>query len=334
MKPKVAIVIPSWNRRDDLAICLRSVLAQTYADKEVIVVDNGSADGTLEMLRADFPQVKLIANSMNRGACVAKNQGTAQSAGDYVWFLDSDTEVESPDRLSEMVALMESDATIGSIGGEICEDPDGGREVRKKRVLLNGETVTQPLREEEADLQECDYLATCNCLVRRELLQKVGGFDPGYFYLSEDKELGWRLLELGYRNITDRRTSALHRISTEGGERRLFHKHRNMIRFVVINRCLLILPVLPLLDLYYLFRGSKFADLKGGKRNVSKYLKGPAKGVATSRSSPFIVKLVVVGAIYCCSLAAAYLWNLVSLPKTLATRFRKPDFLAPEAVEP
>jgi len=326
--PTVAIVIPAANRREDLRRCLRSLMAQDYDAREVVVVDNGSTDGTAEMVEADFPTVSLIRNPTNKGACLAKNQGINQSRSDYVWFLDSDTEVPNPDCLSGMVDRMEKDPAIGSIGGEMCHGPDGRLEIKKKNILPSGETAVVTLRDSEAHMVESDYLSTCNCLVRRDLLERLGGFDPGYFFLSEDKDLGRRIARLGYRNIIDRRTSAIHHVSREGGKRDLFLKHRNIIRFALINLPWYLLLVQPLLTLFYLFRGSKFTDLEKGRKNVTKYLGGRVEGMVSGRSSPFAARVAAVGTLYLISLLAAYAWNIIHLPRTLHVRWRGPDFLA------
>ena len=327
MAPTVAIVIPTVNRREDLRLCLRSLMAQDYDAAEVLVVDNGSTDGTPEMVASDFPSVRLIKNSTNKGACLAKNQGINQSRSEYVWFLDSDTEVPNPECLSRMVDLMEKDPAIGSIGGEMCHGPGGHLEIKKKTILPSGETAVVPLRESEAHMVACDYLSTCNCLVRRSLLVRIGGFDPGYFFLSEDKDLGWQIARLGYRNITDRRTSAIHHVSREGGKRDLFLKHRNSIRFAIINLGLPLLCLQPLLTLLYLFHGSKFTDLEKGRKNVTKYLGGRVEGMVSGRSRPFVVRVAVVGILYLFSLLAAYSWNIIFLPRTLQVRWRRPNFL-------
>lgn len=328
MTPTVAIVIPTVNRREDLRRCLHSLMAQDHDAMEVLVVDNGSIDGTPEMVEADFPSVRLIRNSTNKGACLAKNQGINRSRSDYVWFLDSDTEIPRPDCLSRMVDLMEEDPAIGSIGGEMCHSPGGRLEIKKKTILPSGETAVVPLREDEAHMVESDYLSTCNCLVKRDLLVRIGGFDPGYFFLSEDKDLGWKIARLGYRNITDHRTSAIHHVSREGGKRDLFLKHRNIIRFALINLALPLLFLQPLLTLFYLFRGSKFTDLEKGRKNVTKYLGGHVEGMVSGRSRPFAVRVAAVGSLYLFSLLAAYAWNIIHLPRTLHIRWRRPDFLA------
>ena len=100
--PVVSVITPTWNRRDLLRECLRSLAAQTFLDREVIVVDNGSSDGSAEMVLAEFPQVVLIRNAENRGFCAAVNQGIRQARGRYVALLNNDAEAD-PGWLEELV---------------------------------------------------------------------------------------------------------------------------------------------------------------------------------------------------------------------------------------
>lgn len=322
---KVAAVVPSWNRKPDLRICLESLLVQDYDGLEIIVVDNGSDDGSPEMVQQDFPRVRLIANRENLGASVAKNQGVAATDAAFVWFLDSDSKVEDANCLSCMVELLCSDETIGAIGGEIFQAPDGERMMTVKTVCANGETQTIMIDPEGVELQDCDYLPTCNCLMRRDIVEKLGGFDTRYFVLSEDKELGWRLGKTGLRSVIDSRTAVLHRVSQLARRGDLFRKHRNSIRFVLINMSWRNVMFLPFLDLGYIIRRRKVTDLKKNRQSVLKHLDGPVKDVVERGN--VLASLLVVGPVYLTALAGAYLWNVLFLPATLWTRFHRPNYV-------
>jgi len=330
---KAAAIVPSWNREPDLRLCLEHLLAQRYEPLEIIVVDNGSDDGSSDMVRDEFPTVRLIANRGNLGASVAKNQGVAATDAEFVWFLDSDSQVEQPSCLEHMVALMREHEDFGAIGGEIFEGPDRERMMTLKTVCANGETRTLMIDPEGVQLQECDYLPTCNCLMRRDVVEQLGGFDACYFILSEDKELGWRLRKLGLRSITDSRTAALHRVSPLARRGDLFRKHRNSIRFALINMGWLHVVLLPLLDLWHIVRRRKVSDLKKYRQSVMKHLDGPVKAVVKRGNVP--LSLLVVGPVYLAALVGAYLWNLAYLPATLWTRWHRPNFLdAARAIDP
>ena len=322
---KVTAIIPSWNRAPDLRACIESVLAQHYEPKEIVVVDNGSDDGTQDMVRQEFPSVRLIANPTNLGASVAKNQGVAVSDAEFVWFLDSDSKVESASCLSAMVEIARSHDDVAAIGGEVFTSDRGERLMTLKTVCANGETRTIMVEPDEVTLQDCDYLATCNCFMRRATVEELGGFDTRYFVLSEDKELGWRLKKLGRRSVIDTRTAVLHLVSPRGRRGDLFRKHRNSLRFALINLSWVNVLFLPLLDLWHLVRRRKVSDLKRQRQSVVKHLDGPVKDIV-NRGNVF-VSLLAVGPLYLGALAAAYAWNLAFLPATLWTRWRRPDFI-------
>jgi len=326
---KVSVIIPTQNRMEELRRCLTSVFQQESREREVLVVDNGSEDGTVEMLVRDFPEARIIRNSSNVGACAARNQALAVAEGEYVWFLDSDSEAADPRCLSNMLAMIESDENIGSVGGEFHEDDEEGVLVRVKRVLPNGETVNEYVPSGEAERREGDYLATCNCLARRQHLLEWGGFDEDYFFLSEDKELGHYLRSRGLRNIADASTAAYHRISTASGKRSLFLKLRNVVRFNVLHAPRWRLPLLPLLDFLYLFRGTKFRDLKSSAPHATKYVGKAGESGPDARRAPFAWRLAVAGARYLLALMGAYLWNLLHLSATLRVRRNRPDFIGP-----
>ena len=324
---KVSAIIPTCDRKSELATCLDSVFAQDYGEFEVIVVDDGSDDGTAKMVREEYPDAVLIENEINVGPCVARNQAIQVAQGELLWFLDSDIQAASEHCLENMVLLLISDSSIGSVGGEFYEDDEKRTFVKVKTLLPNSETVTEYVPLSNSHENECDYLATCNCLVRREHVTEWGGFDESYFILSEDKELGHYLMQRGLRNLTSSATSVYHYATTTSGKRSLYLKLRNVVRFNILHAPPWKLPILPLLDLYYLFRGTKFRDLKRSAPHVMKYLEDTSISMVRQRESPFVIRLVRVGLKYVGSLVGAYLWNLVSLPLTLRTRFRRPNFL-------
>jgi GT2 family glycosyltransferase len=303
------------------------VFGQDCGNFEVIVVDNGSADGTAAMVDRDFPAARLIRNASNTGACAARNQAIAASTGEYLWFLDSDSEAANPRCLANMLSLMAADPGIGSIGGEIHRDEAEKEFVRIKSVLGNGETVNHYVPMGEATKRDCDYLATCNCLVRRQHLVEWGGFDEDYFVLSEDKELGLYLKSRGLRNVADASTVAYHHISPGSGRRSLFLKLRNMVRFSILHAPLWRLPFLPFLDVFYLFRGTKFQDLKAGTPHAVKYLDAGQGTSARRKGAPFPLRLALAGTRYLVALAGAYLWNLAHLPTTVCVRRARPNFI-------
>jgi GT2 family glycosyltransferase len=115
---RVAIIILNWNGRRFLEDCLTAVLAQTYPDYEVLLVDNGSDDGSAEWVAERFPSVCLIRNPTNLGFAVGNNQAIRASSSEFIATLNNDTYVE-PGWLAELVQVMESEPAVGSCASKI-----------------------------------------------------------------------------------------------------------------------------------------------------------------------------------------------------------------------
>ena len=111
----VSVIIPNWNGKKFLRDCLDSLAQQTHHPCEVIVVDNGSKDGSVEYLQSDFPVVRLVRFESNTGFSVAVNAGIRAARGEYIALLNNDTIVE-PTWLSEMVRVMQNHPELGSTG--------------------------------------------------------------------------------------------------------------------------------------------------------------------------------------------------------------------------
>ncbi|MFC1666529.1 glycosyltransferase family 2 protein [Candidatus Omnitrophota bacterium] len=320
----VSVVIPCYNRRDDLRRCLQGLILQKQNTShipafEVIVVDNGSEDGTADMLHTEFSSVRLLRNSVNLGASKARNQALKIILNKYVWFLDSDSVVENLDSLVWMVKIMEENYDIGSIGGELIKDTQGKVILKSKRILLNGETGAKSIEPHKAKLVNCDYLATCNCFTRRELLLKIGGFDPDYFVFSEDKELGLKIKKLGYRNVCDYRTAVFHNI-TFSQRRSIFLKYRNVIRFALKNLSICQILIMPFSTVLIKIKVGEdvYRQLKKDEPAVLKYV---------PKHLSFFGKLFFLGGMYILALLWAYMWNLWHLFPTLKARFKRRNYI-------
>jgi GT2 family glycosyltransferase len=231
---KVSVVIPTHNRRNELKECLNSLYRQDYPNFEVLVIDNGSTDGTKEMILHQYPDVRYFRFKKNFYACKTRNFGVAQSLGSFVWFLDSDSIIHRDDCLSRMLELMKSDKKIGSIGGTIYSF-----ENKSTKIVLprdNKFDVFDDWDQESFQLDECDFLPSSNLLMRKEVLLRVGGFVEIYRYLLEDNDIGIRIKKQGLKNITDRRTVALHPFrSPQKDLRKSYLFYRNIFLYVFLN---------------------------------------------------------------------------------------------------
>jgi hypothetical protein len=199
----VSVVIPNWNGKRFLSGCLDSLLKLDYPDVEIIIVDNGSTDGSVELLRTQYPGIRLIAFEKNTGFSVAVNAGIRASSGEFVALLNNDTVVE-PNWISEMVAVMHSHPEVGSTGCKMLAYDD--------RQLLDGAGdgyrrggLPGRIGHRERDLGQFDtpryILGACGgaALYRRSLFEDIGLFDEDYFAYLEDVDLGLRAQNAGYK---------------------------------------------------------------------------------------------------------------------------------------
>ncbi|HVG00064.1 MAG TPA: glycosyltransferase [Chloroflexia bacterium] len=220
MDPDLSIVILSWNVRDLLAGCLRSLpqaAAQWWDRAEVLVVDNASTDGSAEMVRRDFPAVRLVPLPRNLGFSGGNNAGIMAARGKYVLLLNPDT-VALPGSIASMAAYMEAHEEVGIVGPRLL-NPDGTLQPSRRRfpTLLTALVESTPLQRwlgsmpairrfymldvPEGETQQVDWLSGAALLCRREALSQAGLFDPGYFMFSEEVDLCKRVKDAGWEIV-------------------------------------------------------------------------------------------------------------------------------------
>jgi len=205
----ISVVIPSWNCADDLRRCLRSLEAQDDVDIEVFVVDNGSTDGTVGMLR----ELKVPHEALpeNIGFAAAVNRGVATTSAPYVLVLNEDTVVE-PASLSRLLRALRGESDLGGVQPLILEmdGEPGKRDDPDAIVYSHGQSLTRDGRAREdgagrpqaqAPIARREIFGVCGaaCLLRREMLEGLGGYDERYFAFYEDVDLNVRARIAGWR---------------------------------------------------------------------------------------------------------------------------------------
>jgi len=204
---KVSVATLSWNGRRHLETCLAALAAQDDPGVpwEILVLDNGSTDGTAEWLRRAHPEVRLLASPVNLGFCAGNDRLVQTSEGDAVAFLNNDTRPE-PGWLAALVAaLAAAPADVAAVSGKIVdwegERLDFGRGV----MTFDGHAFQLDFRRSlstarvPAAGEELFFACGGNMLVRRESFLAAGGFAEEYFAYLEDVDLGWRLWAGGER---------------------------------------------------------------------------------------------------------------------------------------
>ncbi len=201
-------MVVNWNRRDLLRECLRSLARQQQVGFEVILVDNGSQDGSLEMARAEFQNcptftLRTIANPCNRGFCAANNQGIAAARGAFIALLNNDAEAH-PQWLAALRRAFDQGLDIGMAASKILvmEDP---RRIDKVGHLIYPDGQNRGRGTGELDLGQYDAMEEvlwpdgCAAMYRRAMLEQIGGFDEDFFAYGDDAELGLRARIAGWR---------------------------------------------------------------------------------------------------------------------------------------
>lgn len=204
---RVSVLVLSWNGRRHLEECLPALMAQEDPGVpwEVLVLDNGSTDGTVAWLPGAFPSVRLVASPSNLGFCAGNNRLVAAAQGDTVAFLNNDTRPR-PDWLRQLVAAYRSASEdVAAVSGQIVdwggERLDFGRGV----MTFDGHAFQLDFRRPLATARvpghgdELFFACGGNMLVRKASFLAAGGFDEDYFAYLEDVDLGWRLWAGGER---------------------------------------------------------------------------------------------------------------------------------------
>jgi GT2 family glycosyltransferase len=211
----VSCVISTWNKRDDVRANLLALYQQTQPPQEIVVVDNHSTDGTAEMIRSEFPEVRLQVMPHSRcGACETFNLGFKAASSPFVAILDDDV-VLPPTWIEQLLRRFEREPpTTALITTQVIEPgmPEGYLQ--------------------RDDVQQEAYLCTfrgCGSLVRREVLERAEYYDERFFIYGNERDLAARILGLGYRILLDPSVATFHGtpFGMKAGQRSLYYHVRN-----------------------------------------------------------------------------------------------------------
>jgi GT2 family glycosyltransferase len=227
--PQMSLIILSWNGIDLLRRCLTSVKSQTFRDFEVIVVDNGSSDGTDEMLRSSYPEARVVRNAENQGFCAGNNQAIRIATGDCIFLLNNDAEL-APECLAKMAEAVELDPEFGMFATRIMMY-DRPNVFDSTGLLVYPDGVCRSRGWLEKDVGQYDEPEEvlgpngCAALYRRAMLDDVGLFDERYFAYLEDLDLAFRGQLRGWkcRYVPD--AVVLHKKSMTSGYHSAFKAH-------------------------------------------------------------------------------------------------------------
>lgn len=248
MQPKVSIIILNWNGYDDTIECLESLQKITYKNYDMIMVDNGSDDGSYEKLIAGFSgKVFFIRNKENLGFAGGNNVGIRYALAqgtDYVLLLNNDT-VVSPNFLGELVNYAEKDMKIGCVGPKILcyNEPTriwyaGGRFSWLKGGMAN-RTYNRIDRGDFDRIVDVDYIPGCALLAKSLAINAVGLLDEEYFNYNEESDWCFRLKKTGFRIVFVFHSKIWHKgAKTFGGNFSpfyMYYKSRNRLLLIKKN---------------------------------------------------------------------------------------------------
>jgi GT2 family glycosyltransferase len=237
----LSVIVLNWNGKHHLDCCLRSLARQTYDDLEIILVDNGSTDGSVSYVRAHFPWVQVVALSTNQGFCAGNNVGIRAARGEYIALLNNDTEVDEA-WAGEMVRVFEQHPTVGfcaskmllfdqrtiidSAGDYYSISGAGGKRGR----LEPATRYTEP----------AEVFGACGgaAVYRRALLDDVGLLDEDFFLIFEDLDLSFRAQLKGYRCRYVPTAIVYHKVNATMGtysHTYVYYGHRNLVLTFVKN---------------------------------------------------------------------------------------------------
>lgn len=204
----VSVVVVNWNRRQLLQACLDSLTRQEGVTLEVILVDNGSVDGSAEWAEKEYPEggplrLRVLRNSTNRGFCAANNQGIAAARGEFIALLNNDAEAE-PGWAAALLRAFDGRPEVGMAASKVLvhEDP---RRIDKAGHLIYPDGQNRGRGSGELDRGQYDTVEEalwpdgCAAMYRRAMLERIGGFDEDLFAYGDDAELGLRARIAGWK---------------------------------------------------------------------------------------------------------------------------------------
>jgi GT2 family glycosyltransferase len=237
-----SLIFLNWNGRDYLSQCLPSAFALDYeGEYEVMVVDNGSSDDSVEFVRRQFPQVRVIENGRNLGYAGGMNVGLRAARGDVGIILNNDV-ILRPDWLAELLAPMAADPRIGIAGCKIFY-PDGKTLQHAGGTIYPPRMVPDHFGYREVDegkydeLRDVNYVTSAAMALRLDMLEQIGYLDDGFFPIYyDDVEICFRARDAGYRVVYVPRATMIHLESATVGyasPRYLLNMHRSRLRFAL-----------------------------------------------------------------------------------------------------
>ena len=271
-EPLVSVIIINMNGRDYLKKCLPSLIDESYKNKEIIIVDNGSVDGSVEFVKKNYSKILVIENKFNAGFAGANNQGYKKTHGKYLFLLNNDTMIPKV-LFKPLVDFMETDSSVGATQPRVLRqnEPEKldsvGSFFTRSGFLYHfgfGHKDTKALRR----VRPLFSAKGCSLMLRKSLIDRIGLFDKDFFAYFEETDLCWRIWLSGFKIFYVPDSYVLHK--GWGTTSRMnfsfinFHSYKNRIYSLIKNlSCWNLVSILPV-NIFFSVVAS-VADLFTGK---------------------------------------------------------------------
>lgn len=223
--PRVFAITLNWNGREMTLDCVESLLELEYPELEIIVVDNGSSDGTPEAVKSRFPDITVIENGENLGYSEGFNRGidrAMERGAEYLMILNNDTRID-PKAVNELVEVAQSDDSIGFVSGKVYSFDEPNRlqtvgNFTHRWDLVGGHVGMNEMDEGQYDrVMDYEFMDDVFWLVRREVIEKVGMYDPEFFLYFENTDWCARVRGAGFRIVYAPKARLWHKGSMSSG---------------------------------------------------------------------------------------------------------------------
>ncbi len=290
----VTVVIPNYNGKKFLADCLDSLKKQTYRDFRVLVVDNGSTDGSCEFLRNNYPKVDVIELSENTGFANAVNVGIRESNGKYVFLLNNDT-ICDQGAIEALVKVLDKKARVFSVQAKMLKinEPHNIDDAGDFYSAMGWGFAQGKDKDNKLFSKRSNIMSACAgaAMYRKDYFDKIGLFDEAHFCYLEDIDVGYRARLYGYQNVMEPDAIVYHAGSGSSGSRynafkveltaanNLYFMYKNWSAVQVIINLPLVLLGIIIKHAFYTKKGLGRAHLKGLSKGFSKIFKNSDKRV-------------------------------------------------------
>lgn len=237
---RVSVIIVNFNGKRFLQDCLSSLLKQTYAPCEVILVDNASHDGSVAFVQEHFPHVKIFTQKENLGFAGGSNAGIREACGEYILTLNNDT-IVSPDFIEDLIKPLTNDPSIGMCASKMVF-PDG--RINSAGICISRSGAAwdrgggEPDRGQYDSAEEVFGPCAGAALYRRTMLDEIGLFDEDFFLFMEDVDLAFRARLAGWKCMYVPKARVVHIHGGTAGYKSdisIYYGNRNLVWYVVKN---------------------------------------------------------------------------------------------------